>query len=66
MNITVKRAIYLCSCTREFVADQDIPKFCPICRNTALSRISKYQADRTLINGRIYYDELPAYPMEVR
>jgi hypothetical protein len=57
--ITVHKAIYFCSCTREYLDTLDIPKECPTCfSGCLLSRVETYQADRTVENGRIVYPEV--------
>ena len=57
--IAVHKAIYFCSCTKEYIDTLDIPKECPICfSGCLLSRVETYQADRTVENGRIVYPEI--------
>lgn len=54
-NVSIKKAFYLCSCTKEFLTD-DIPNFCPTCE-LKLSRIIQFMARRTIRDGKITYPE---------
>ncbi len=57
-TITVHKAIYFCSCTKEYIDILDIPKECPLCFSECLlSRVETYQANRTVKNGMIVYPE---------
>jgi hypothetical protein len=57
--VTVQKAIYFCSCTREYIDIRDIPTECPVCSSgCTLSRIETYPAERTTENGQIVYPEV--------
>ena len=59
-TVTIKKAYYLCSCSREYLTD-DIPKMCPCHMGSKdglpLSRIETFTAKRCIANDIPFYPE---------
>ncbi len=61
-SVMVHKAIYLCSCTKEYLDRLDIPKTCPVCFSDCMvSRVDTFQAERVVNNGMIEYPESDIY-----
>jgi hypothetical protein len=59
-TLTIKKAYYLCSCSREYLSD-DVPKICPCHMGSKdglpLSRVETFQGKRETANGIPWYPE---------
>lgn len=59
-SVEVRKAYYLCSCTREYLTD-DIPASCPCHMGEmggSLTRVAKFRALRSVANNIPIYPEI--------